>query len=350
MTFEHENEPTLQPAGAARTALLLATVWLLAGALFKLLAGSPNDLPQTIQDFPALKPEWTFRLAIGTELAISALVLLRPRIGWLLIVGLFAFFDFVLYKMGAAGETKCGCFGGNAPEWLTPFVMMVFDSVLLFGVLITRPWRSFGDTRPTLLPSPLMVLLLIMGLLLLPWHPGFFQVATPPPPSRTTTEATGVLVQAIGEATGLARAGEADTTAGEPEAAERGTGDWYGFTPSKWRNKAIADTDLAAWIEGGADMAYSIPAPAHVVVYRVDCDHCREHFIHLQENPPDQPIALIKVPDVSGGYDVTSDVKPLQAAVDLTLRELPKGYGITTPVTFQLDETWTIGEVVEHKE
>ena len=344
MTDEHPHESALRPAGPARTALLLATAWLLAGALFKLLAGSPNDLPETIQNFPVLKPQWTFRLAIGSELAISAIVLLRPRIGWVLIVGLFAFFDFLLYKMGAAGETKCGCFGGNTPEWLTPFVMMLFDSALLIGVLATRPWRSFGEQRPSLLPGRPLALLLIGGLVLLPWHPGFFQVATPPAPTldKDPRPAEG----------GLGQEDDGDGQAAvDTQSTEGGgqTGDWYGFTPSEWQGQFLGDTDIAAWIEGGADMAFTIPTPAHVVVYRSDCEHCREHFIELQQNPPENPIALIRVPDVNPGDDVTSDVKPPLAAVDLTLVELPKGYGITTPVLFNLDEAFMVGEVVEEE-
>ena len=317
------------PATAARVALLLAIAWLATGALFKLLAGSPNDLPDTIKDFPLLRPEWTFRLAIGVELSLCALALVRPRVGWILIVLLFGFFDFLLYKITAAGETSCGCFGGNAPSWLKPQVMMGVDSVLLLGVLFTRPWRSFGTARPTLLPVPILTALMLAVLMLLPWHSGCFQVATPPAPT-------------------LPPSGEAP--AAQAQAPATAGGDWYGFTPSEWAHKVIADTDLAQWIEGGAEQAYTIPAPAHVVVYRVDCEHCRKHFIKLQENPPELPIALIRVPDANPGDDVTSDVKPANVTVELSLVPLPKGYGITTPVAFNLDEAWTIGDVIERSE
>ena len=327
MTRSHEPLPS---AAAARTALLLAVVWRTAGALFKLLAGSPNNLPESIREFPLLKPDWTFRLAIGTELAISALVLVRPRTGWPVLVLLFVLFDLLLYKMLEAGETKCGCFGGNTPDWLTPFVMMIVDSVLALGVLVTRPWRSFGPGRPSLLPGPLLITMLLGCLVALPWHSGFFEVARPPAPSLPPT----------GEDAITGDDGQVQGT----QSAEA-TGDWRGFTPSDWEGQMIGDAEFAEWIEGGPDMAWNIPAPAHVVFYRVDCEHCRAHFIKLQENPPPFPVALIRIPDLQPGDDVVSDVKPVDAAVDLSLFELPKGYGITTPVHFNVDEAFMIKKV-----
>ena len=128
------------------------------------------------------------------------------------------------------------------------------------------------------------------------------------------------------------------------------SGDWKGFTPSDWEGQLIGDAEFAEWIEGGPDMAWSIPAPAHVVFYRVDCEHCRAHFIKLQESPPPHAVALIRIPDVQPGDDVVSDVKPVNAAVDLSLYQLPKGYGLTTPVHFDVDETYMIQNVTEKED
>lgn len=328
-----------QPIPAsARIPILLAVLWLLAGASFKLFAGTPNDLPETIQNFPVLKPVWTFRFAIGTEFALGALVLLNPRRGWLPLALLFVFFDFLLYQMGAAGESKCGCFGGNTPEWLTPFVMMVFDTVLLIGVLVARPWRF--EPGQTLLPRKLLTPALLISLIALPWlAPKSFRQATPPKPGAKPTEP---------------KDGEGETgTAGDGTTEDEGTdsgGDWYAFTPSGWDGMTIGETDLAQWLDGGPDMAWMIPTPAYVIIYRNDCEHCREHFIELQNNPiTDRAIALIRIPDDKGD-NVVDDVKPMDAAVDLVLTELPRGYGITTPVSFDITEEFMVTNVQEHKE
>lgn len=328
-----DESHALRPAGAARLALLLAVAWLLAGALFKLVAGSPNDLPRTIQEFPLLKPEWTFRLAIGVELSIGALALVRPRIGWILIVLLFAFFDFLLYQLIEAGETSCGCFGGNAPEWLTPVVMMVIDSVLLLGVLVTRPWSRFGPARPTLLPGPVLTLLLVGGLLALPWHPGIFR--TGPAPN-------------LGNGT---ESGE------ESEEEDRGDSqiDWYRFVPSRWEGEVFTELDLMGFVEGVESVddlwtLFPTGAPTNVVLYRNSCEHCREHFERLLREPlPDgTQLVLIRIPEQGDGDNVIEDVKPTTAYADLSLEPLPKGYGITTPVIFDIDPvTFQVRDVVQ---
>jgi len=299
----------------ARLALLLACAWVAAGALFKLFTGSPSDLPATIREFPLLKPEWTFKLAIGIELSIVILALARPRVGWLLLAALYVVFDLLLWQILRAGEASCGCFGSKVP--LKPAHMLAIDSVLLVSLLASRVWSAF-EKRP-LRPLPLLPLFALV--IAAPWYK-----------FRDTR-----VVQVVDQETGAV----------ETQVVQ---GDWYSFEPSKWEGALLADTDLAGFLSGGQDQVWSIPAPAHVILYRNSCDHCRQHFEGLLADPVvDRPLVLIRIPDDAGSEDVVAPVKPADA-VEYELQVLPRGYGITTPVAFDLDDAWTVHGVVERPE
>jgi hypothetical protein len=91
----------------------LAGLWVLAGAVAKLLLGTPKDLPQIVRDHAPFGLDLTFHLVIGVELAIVCLAWLKPRLAWPVIVALFAFFDFILVSQLRAGAESCGCFGAS---------------------------------------------------------------------------------------------------------------------------------------------------------------------------------------------------------------------------------------------
>ena len=115
-----ENTPSSREK-AARLVLLLASTWVAAGALFKLFAGSPNDLPPMVRDF-VLGPVQTFRSAISIELCIVILAILRPRFAWLPLAALFAVFVTVLVPLATSGADSCGCFGSSVS--IPPIVML----------------------------------------------------------------------------------------------------------------------------------------------------------------------------------------------------------------------------------
>ena len=102
-------------------AVRLAAAWVLAGALFKLFLGTPADLPPTVVDASPLGLAETYRTAIGIELAVVFLALVRPGTAWPLVVGMYAVFEVVLGAQLAAGAESCGCFGSKVT--LTPLQM-----------------------------------------------------------------------------------------------------------------------------------------------------------------------------------------------------------------------------------
>ena len=91
-------------------AITSAALWLLAGAGFKLLAGTPNDLPPVVRDFP-LELGLTYKLVIGLELCVAFLALLQPKWSWVPVVAVFLVFDAIL--AGMLSEASCGCFGST---------------------------------------------------------------------------------------------------------------------------------------------------------------------------------------------------------------------------------------------
>jgi hypothetical protein len=119
----------------------LVGLWILAGALFKLLLGTPADLPTVVRNLP-FDLGSTYRVVIGTELFVGLLALLRPGRGWAPAALALATFLGVLVTLIAEGAPSCGCFGSNVP--MSPGVMAALDGALLLGLLLVRPWRLGG--------------------------------------------------------------------------------------------------------------------------------------------------------------------------------------------------------------
>lgn len=272
----------------------VAGAWILAGALFKLLLGTPADLPQVVRDLPL---DWglTYRLSIGVELCVAALAFLRPRWAWPVLAAVFLAFDVVLFTQIRAGEASCGCFGSNVP--ITPELMMAIDSVLLIGMLAARPWSA----TPRQANAPVLAVVCAVGLLL-PWL--FDREAQP--------------------------GGEG----GEP-----GLGRGYvNLSVEDWVGQSIYDTELAKWIEGDP---YMLPGDGLWVVWRWTCEHCADHLRELAVSQPDHPfIVLVRLKE------------PHDNDANRAVFELPQGdhvleascpdtvdYVITTPAELLLENT-----------
>ena len=65
----------------------------------------------------------------------------------------------------------------------------------------------------------------------------------------------------------------------------------------------------------------------------------------MEQPITDRQVVLIEVPEDTDAEDLVTGVKPVDA-LELRLEPVPRGYGITTPVVFDLDDTWTVQNVV----
>ncbi|MFT5285152.1 MAG: hypothetical protein ACI8TQ_001314, partial [Planctomycetota bacterium] len=156
-----EDRPTTRPF--ALLALALATLWLLAGAGFKLFLGTPADLPEIMHGLP-FDLGLTYKLAIGTELLFVVLAIGAPRIGWIAIAAIYVVFEVILGLLINEGAESCGCFGSKVT--ILPAEMMLYDGILLGLLLISQPWKGTAPGFNKLFVSVACVLAMAVPFLL----------------------------------------------------------------------------------------------------------------------------------------------------------------------------------------
>ncbi|HRV81378.1 MAG TPA: hypothetical protein P5218_08080, partial [Planctomycetota bacterium] len=124
-------------------------------------------------------------------------------------------------------------------------------------------------------------------------------------------------------------------------------GDFYLFSPKTWEGQMVFDLDLARFTDP-AGAIETITPPAHVVLYRKSCDHCKAHLEELALNPPaDQSMVLVRIPELDdANVENIIELKP-EGALEIELVPLPRGYGITTPLSFDVDEAFLVNSVTE---
>lgn len=365
------TNPSLLPR-LSLPAVLLVTAWLAAGALFKLLAGSPADLPPTVREMSPLGLDATFKTAISVELAVASLALFAARLAWPLLVGVLLVFLGVLAPLVAAGAESCGCFGSSVP--IPPAAMMGIDGALLLLLLATRPWSSLAGRRVHLVPG---VLLAVLGILA-PWlYIESDQGSAPAPQAVSamrgagggaTTEATGTSASPRsstgGAGAGAPSSGERDVagpggTSGEsaaPAASGAATGEEVHFAgawtppetwpryvilePSEWEGLPARETVLHRYLDTDA-----LPPGATWILWRESCDHCAEHLRELAlEDDPSRLLVLVRLPDDADMPKVV-DVKP-PALLEIDLPRQVKDWVIETPWELVVDEDGVIVEAI----
>ncbi len=286
--------PTAAPTGhLPQLVVRLAGLWILVGALFKLLLGTPADLPVPVRDFGAhfgFDAGLTYRFAIGIELALAFLGLLRPRLAWVPLALLFVVFDAVLTMLIAGGAASCGCFGAKIP--VPPGVMLALDSGLLLALVLVQPWRSLGDRRP------------------------------------------GAVVLAAALAVAIALPWMIDREAGGETSSPDGLLRPYVSLDLKtWVGRDVWDTPLGAPPLSAYTDVNALPLDGLWIFYRWTCDHCRAHLEALAESEHgERMIVLIRL------------AEPIDSAENRVVHVIPSGdfvvqaelpdtydYAITTP-------------------
>lgn len=121
---------------AAALLTRVAALWVLTGAVLKLVTGSPRDLPQLVRDLP-LDAVLTFQAVISAELFLGVLALVLPRRAWPLLLALLLVFAALLIPQLDQGS--CGCWGRTT---MSPRLMLGMDLVLVGLLIAARPWRA----------------------------------------------------------------------------------------------------------------------------------------------------------------------------------------------------------------
>lgn len=231
----------------------LIAAWVLTGAVFKLVWGTPALLPEVVRDLP-LELGLTYKLAIGIELAIVAVALTRPRWGWVLEALLLLVFDLVLTTQIGAGVENCGCFGGKFS--MSPKLMMAIDTALLVALLCAKPWRSLRGRSGPLVP----VALAAVGLAL-PWlHDREVQ--------QGEVVADGKPVE----------------------------GQWIDLAPEKWVGTEIRSTPLGQAPLDRYLKLDELPLDGLWVFWRATCEHCAMHLQQMAAHDYGElPLTLIQL-------------------------------------------------------
>ena len=280
--------------GFARAALTLAALWILAGALFKLTAGSPGDLPPIVRETFAIDLGLKYRLAIGIELAVVATALFRPGLGWLLVMAQLLVFEVVLAL--SLGEDSCGCFGSDVP--ISPALMLGIDSALFLALLAARPWRGFRGRH-----APLALMGVVVAIVAaLPWlFDREIQLEDGPQLSPNTEQG--------------------DT--GEME----GSG-WIEFKLAAWEGQLVHDTPLAQFVDPN-----SLPDTGLYVLWRWDCDHCAKHLAAMAEKEHGERMIVLLRLESAGDHEGNRAVYQKPSGPFVVEVNLPPTveYVVTTP-------------------
>ncbi len=290
----------------------LAPLWILAGALLKLLAGSPANLPSVLvkgAGSAGLDLVFLLRYSIGVELAVVGLVYLLPGLArWLEGVLLGAFLAILVGDL-FAGASSCGCFGSVQVH---PAVTLVVDGALLVGVLLAGR-AGVGKTARSFTAARVSAALV--------WTAAAFATAfvaaMPAAPSAPA-----------GPAAGAASAGAASASA--PALPP-----YYLPDYASWMGRPWQDIKISAWVQGApADLDQGTQ---FLVFYRKDCPHCHELLeMHFQGALP-YPVTVVAVPEKAGFP--TSNVFPM-VCTECREAELPAGvdWFIQTPMVVRLED------------
>jgi len=315
-------------------------LWVLAGALFKLFAGSPNDIPGSVFEYSPLGPVDTFRVAIGIEISIVALALFKPQLGWLPLALMFVIFDLVLWPLVQAGEASCGCFGSSIT--IPPAVMMAIDTGCLLALLVGRPWSALRLERLNVLPLvPLFVLAFAA-----PWYK-FKTTTTAPKPRPEPRLVVDEGDDGQPEQVEPAQTGEVPVDDSEPWVwtLPDPLPDFHWFEPTEWEGQLLYDIDLYTFLD--VDL---IPPDAHVVFYRQTCDHCKEHLEEMALQPViETMLVLVRIVEVTDSPETNVIHMKPDGAIELELPALERGYGITTPLSIDV-EGMLVTKVTNHRD
>jgi len=290
----------------------LVPIYLLAGALAKIVDGSPSHLPAALVQL-AGRVDWDLlyilRLSIAAELTVAGVMLLLPRLSRLaggMILGLF--FPILVGDL-LLGASSCGCFGAVA---IPPIVTLFVDGCLFAGLVF------FGgrDERFRWSPTLSSVRVLLAGL----WTVFAFMLGfavTPPAPAASSE-------------TGAVETEQVDQPAPLPEKGY--------FLPryADWVGKKWTEIPLASWISG-VPSDWKWKGIEYVLLYRKDCEHCHDLMLTYFSDVLPIPVLAVAVPEKQGFPEKNIQDFP---CIECRKAELPSGvdWFFKTPVLIRIED------------
>jgi len=306
MRLQTEKSAERNGSAGGFVALLLARVvvplWLLVGAILKLVDASPSNLPVAmVKWLGALNIDLMFVLefSIAVELTVVGVMWLLPRLARLAGVLMLGSFLPVLLGDVLMGASSCGCFGAVR---IHPGVTLVLDLAFFLGLLV------LGRQAPSLALAEVLPTIRVVAA-------GVWTIAS---------FAAGFGLTGIFAATPAA--GAADLVADLPA-------DGY-YLPQydAWIGKPWQEVPLSAWVIGAPDDI--AVGPRYLLLYRKDCEHCHELMEVFFTGPLEVPTTAVAVPEREGFPDHELPF----ACSECSIAELPAGvdWFVQTPALVRL--------------
>lgn len=261
--------------------------WVIAGAAFKLIDGSPRALPPATILQPANRAGLDLYLVVAAfasiELFAGALMILVRRFSRAVALAMLTAFCLVLINEIRSGSAACGCLGSHSPP---PWAMLAIDGTLAAVVLaLPRPWRSLGDRLgpPLLTAAVFGVVATVVSFAMVPrshGDPG----RDAPPPIRAPEPGGGASAPTATAAIDPDR---------NPDVLPPPA---YWMTPNLdlWLGRDWREIPLFRYMERWPTGMGA--AKRYVVFYSRTCDHCLPLFQDLSVIPIDAPVAAVEVP------------------------------------------------------
>lgn len=265
--------PAVEKTGLALSRVIVP-LWVLTGAVVKLMAGSPNNLPQNFVDFgrdAGINLGHMLYTLIGLEIFAVAVMVLLARFARPMAIFMLSVFCLVLIGEMARGEQSCGCFGGGVE--VQPWQMLLIDAILLVGVILFRPKvpeSAMGLSKA----APIAAALAVGGL-------------------AVSFAGAAILHQDQAQETEVVDDGEeSDPTINpNPRSLPRF---WYTENLDSWRGQPWREVDIFRFMRRWpADMD---EGTRYVVFFSPTCEHCRDMFIDDLSQPLDAPVIAVQIP------------------------------------------------------
>ncbi len=301
-TASLNNTAGMAGAAAVVLARVVVPLWLLTGAVLKLVDLSPTHLPAALIKWAGILGVdlvFLLRFSITAELiVVGVMVVLPPLARWTGIVMLGAFLPVLVGDL-MLGASSCGCFGAIK---VNPWVTLVMDVTFFLGLLF------LGRREPRLALTPTL------------------------PTSRTVAVGLWSLASVVAAFAFSVDSPEASTAAVGDVPALPADG-FYLPEYEEWVGQPFRELKIAAWTVGLPDDLDV--GQQFVIMFRKDCEHCHELMEVYFSGILDWPTTAIAVPERDGWP--TENLQPFPC-FECRTAELPAGidWFLQTPVLVRL--------------
>lgn len=318
-------------------ARLVAPAWVLTGATFKMLEGTPKNLPPKTILATAGKLDLDLYVVlaaiIGIEFLAAAIMLLVPRVARTVAMFMMSVFCLVIIgEMVQGNVTSCGCLGAvTMPPWL----MLAIDGSILLGLMAFDPSPIYpAVTRRW--PMAAAVVLGAAGAAfaykeVVPTDQGGDPVVVNPPASN------GVPTPPPGNS---------ERPNPDPRIVRSF---WLASNLDKWVGKRWQELELFQYMKKWPqDMDTGV---RYVVFYSRTCDHCQEMFYNDLTDPAlGSMVTAIEIP-ADPDLLTSPDAWPMpETECELLALPLNCEWIITAPMTIAFEDgVVTCAQEGEHK-